>query len=186
MKAKPDCIVCLFKQALNTARLVTDDPDVHRRVLGELARSVVDVTLDVTPAALSKAAYAAVATVTGVTDAYVEQIPAAGLEVVFTVKSGPVINDATLKDAQDTDLTELVRVIETGSNDIGVNWSAVSREFTDAVAAADVIVGKGHGNFETCNDRPENVYFLLKAKCSMVAAELGAQLGDLVFVHARP
>jgi uncharacterized protein with ATP-grasp and redox domains len=44
-----------------------------------------------------------------------------------------------------------------------------------------MILGKGHGNFETCNERGENFYFLLMAKCAMVAAELGVQVGDMVF-----
>ena len=67
--------------------------------------------------------------------------------------------------------------------DIGVNWKNTSREFRAAFKAADVIVTKGHGNFETCDDRPEDLYFLLKAKCQVVAATLGVKLGDLVFAH---
>jgi uncharacterized protein with ATP-grasp and redox domains len=74
-------------------------------------------------------------------------------------------------------------VIETGGADIGVNWSNVSGEFMAAVAQADLVLAKGHGNFETCNDRPENYFFLLKAKCDMVAGELGVTLGDIVFKH---
>jgi uncharacterized protein with ATP-grasp and redox domains len=30
MKAKPDCIACMFKQALNTSRVVTDDPALQQ------------------------------------------------------------------------------------------------------------------------------------------------------------
>ena len=88
-----------------------------------------------------------------------------------------------MQDAKEAGLTKLVKVITTGSNDIGVYWPSVSREFRNAVAAADIIVSKGHGNFETCHDRPGNWYFLLKAKCEMVAGELGVKLGDIVFKH---
>ena len=104
--------------------------------------------------------------------------------VTFVVKSGPIINDATMEDATVCGMTGLARVIETGAADIGVNWENVSPEFREAVDRADAIVGKGHGNFETCNDRPENFYFLLKAKCTMVADELGVSLGDIVFKHS--
>jgi len=47
------------------------------------------------------------------------------------------------------------------------------------------MLGKGHGNFETCHDRPGNFYFLLKAKCGIVAREIGCRLGDLVFTAGK-
>lgn len=80
-------------------------------------------------------------------------------------------------------MAELCRVIETGAGDSGVNGSRISDGFRCAVEAADLIVAQGHGHFETCNDRPEHCFFLLKAKCTMVADELGVTLGDLVFKH---
>jgi len=55
-------------------------------------------------------------------------------------------------------------------------------ELQAAVARVDIILGKGHGNFETCHDRPGNFYFLLKAKCGIVASEIGCCLGDIVFM----
>jgi damage-control phosphatase, subfamily I len=113
----------------------------------------------------------------------VEQLLRGGADVIFTVKSGPIINDATLADADFCGMTKLCRVIATGAADIGVNWDHVSDEFRDAVAGADLLIAKGHGNFETSNARPENFYFLLKAKCELVAAELGVTLGDIVFKH---
>jgi hypothetical protein len=113
----------------------------------------------------------------------VEQILSTGVEVVFAVKSAPIINDAVMQDAVETGMTKLVKVITTGSNDIGVNWSNTSRELKNVFRNADVILGKGHGNFETCHDRPENLYFLLKVKCDMVADEIGVKLGDIVFTR---
>jgi uncharacterized protein with ATP-grasp and redox domains len=114
----------------------------------------------------------------------VEHLLEAGAQVTFVVKARPVINDATLADARATGIAKLVPVITTGSNAIGVGWDRTRREFREAVKAADLIIGKGHGNFETCCDRPGNFYFLLKAKCPVVAAELGVQTGDTVFKHA--
>jgi uncharacterized protein with ATP-grasp and redox domains len=105
--------------------------------------------------------------------------------VTFAVKSGPIINDATMEDARQVRLTDLVPVIETGAGDIGVEWANVSDEFRRAFETADVILSKGHGNFETTEDRPENLYFLLKAKCEIVARALGVTLGDIVFARGR-
>lgn len=106
-------------------------------------------------------------------------------EVTATVKSLPIINDATMEDAEAVGLTRLVPAIETGTDYIGVNWEKSSEEFRRAFLAADVIVAKGQGNFETLNTRGEEIFFLLKAKCSEVASELGVAEGSTVFKRNR-
>jgi uncharacterized protein with ATP-grasp and redox domains len=125
----------------------------------------------------------------------VEELLKTGVQVTCTVKSGPIINDALMADAVAVGLTRLVPVIETGSDAIGVDWGRASAEFMAAVAGADVVLGKGHGNFETCHDRPGNFYFLLKAKCPIVAEAIGCRVGDHVFttgsarahlIHQKP
>ncbi len=107
------------------------------------------------------------------------------VNVVAVVKSAPIINDATIEDAEMVGLTKLVPVITTGSDDVGINWKKVSKNFIASVKQADCIIAKGQGNFETCDDRKENFYFLLKAKCPVVARELKVKLYDLVFAHNR-
>ncbi len=113
----------------------------------------------------------------------VEALLDRGIDVTFSVKSAPIINDALMEDAEAAGLTDLVRVIETGSGDIGVNLDRAGDVFRKAFDEAGVILGKGHGNFETCSGMPKNLYFLLKAKCPVVARELGVALGDIVFKH---
>jgi len=106
-------------------------------------------------------------------------------EVVASVKSGPIINDATRQDAEEVGLTDVVPVIETGSDRVGVDWDTTSLEFAEAFHAADLILAKGQGNFETLDEVPEEILFLLKAKCPEVARELGVREGDTVFVRNR-
>jgi len=115
----------------------------------------------------------------------VEEILNTGTKVTVAVKSAPIINDATMHDARIAGLTKLVKVIETGGNDVGINWNNVSKEFMMAVRTSDIILAKGHGNFETCDERPENFYFLLKTKCDMVADKLKVKLGTLVFKRSH-
>lgn len=113
----------------------------------------------------------------------IEQLLEAGLKVTVAVKSGPIINDALREDAEFAGITALCPVIETGSDDIGVGWANISPTFCHHIHGADVILAKGHGNFETCIGKRGNYYFLLKAKCDIVAAELGVRNGDTVFKH---
>jgi len=281
MKAKTDCIVCVFRQALDSVKRATNDERKHLKVMQETAKWIAKTDLNRTPANLSRKLYEIVSTITGVKDPYkkikktsndaaLKILPALekkamassdpmqaalklaaggniidmgvgikfnihkdmpaifnshfaindindfrnelkyankvlylgdnageivfdiplikllldrGKKVVFAVKSGPIINDATMADAKAVGLTKLTTVIETGANDIGIGWDKVSPRFMHEVLSADIIIAKGHGNYETCNERPENYYFLLKCKCHMVAESLKVNVGDLVFAH---
>jgi uncharacterized protein with ATP-grasp and redox domains len=283
MKAKPECIACVFRQALNTARVATRDLHVQHQILTAIAANPCCLNLDQQPTRLCQPVYSTVAKLAGVPDPYfnqkeetnkaalellpelrrrltqstnpldvalhaavagniidlgighafdlhkdvlallqvpfavnhttrfqeelqpgrrllylgdnageivfdtllVEHLLAHGLHITYTVKSGPIINDAMMKDAHDAGMTRLVPVIETGSDDIGVNWDRVSPEFRHAYDSADVVLAKGHGNFETCDDYPGNFYFLLKAKCPVVADTLGVHTGDIVFASGQ-
>ena len=102
-------------------------------------------------------------------------------ELIFVVKKGPVINDAILEDAKYIGLTDMVKVIDTGSDGIGVKWSSVSEEFVRYYEEADIVLSKGQGNFETLSEKEKNIFFLLKIKCESVARELGVSFGDIVF-----
>jgi uncharacterized protein with ATP-grasp and redox domains len=115
----------------------------------------------------------------------VDRIQRFGVLVTAAVKSGPIINDATMEDARVAGLTKICTVIETGAASIGIDWSRVSEEFRAIYRAADVVIAKGHGHFETLYDDPHpGLFYLLKAKCPVVARNLRCAIGELVFVHA--
>ena len=52
MKAAPDCIPCMLRQVLNTARKVNDDPWLHRKVLNEIMTHLAKADFDRSPAEL--------------------------------------------------------------------------------------------------------------------------------------
>jgi len=105
--------------------------------------------------------------------------------ITVAVKSGPVINDATIKDARQVGLADRVGVIETGSDAPGTLLEECSEDFRERFASADVIIAKGQGNYEALSDRFEEIVFLLKAKCPVVARDIGCQVGDLVLVDGH-
>ncbi len=102
-------------------------------------------------------------------------------DVTFVVKRGPIINDATIVDAEYVGMSDIVKVIDTGSDGIGVKWRSVSDEFMDSYTSADVVISKGQGNFETNSDKRDNIFFLLRAKCESVARKLGVKSDGIVF-----
>jgi uncharacterized protein with ATP-grasp and redox domains len=110
----------------------------------------------------------------------VEEIPDFEKRVVFVVKGEPILNDATMKDAEEAGLTDIVRVIDNGSDAPGTIIETCSDSFLAELNRSDLIISKGQGNYETLSEEPRNVFFLLKAKCHVIARDLGVQVGDLV------
>jgi len=108
----------------------------------------------------------------------IEQLPYRNITVV--VKGSAVINDATLADAQTAGLTDLVKVIDNGSDAPGTILETCSARFQDRFSSADLIIAKGQGNYETLSQFSGNIFFLLKAKCPVIANHLDVEVGSLV------
>jgi hypothetical protein len=116
----------------------------------------------------------------------IEELARAGLNVTYAVRSEPVINDATVKDAKAAGIDQIAHVISTGCNAPGTILEECSKEFLDRFYGADVVISKGQGNFESLSECDRDIYFLLKAKCIRVSDLLGADLGDYVFEYYDP
>jgi uncharacterized protein with ATP-grasp and redox domains len=110
----------------------------------------------------------------------IEQLPIA--KVTVAVKGSPVINDATMEDAMLAGLPRIVEVIDNGSDVPGVILESCSQSFRDRFEKADLIIAKGQGNYETLSDVDKNIFFMLKAKCPVIARHIGcATATDLLF-----
>ena len=108
----------------------------------------------------------------------IERIPAG--KVTVGVRGFPVINDATMTDAEDAGITELAEVIENGSDAPGTILSECSQAFVERFNHADLIIAKGQGNYETLSEVDKDIYFLLKAKCPVIARDIGCPIDSLV------
>jgi len=104
--------------------------------------------------------------------------------VTLVVRGAPVINDATMLDARTVGLHEIVEIIDNGSDAPGTVLSDCSPEFVERFEAADLIVAKGQGNFETLSKEPRNIFFLFKVKCPVFAIHIGQPVGTQVLIHA--
>jgi uncharacterized protein with ATP-grasp and redox domains len=110
-----------------------------------------------------------------------------GLDVTFAVKAGPIINDATMADAEAVEMPRVCRVIDIGGAYIGAPLDRVSAAFRKRFDTADVVIAKGQGNFETLSGAAQrSVFYILKAKCELVAEELGVSFGDSVLKYVEP
>ncbi len=102
-------------------------------------------------------------------------------KITYVVRGGPIQNDATMDDAVAVGLTDMVRVIDSGAVIPGTLLEYCSDEFVENFNRADLIISKGQGNFETL-DRDPRIFFLLKAKCPVVALQADCDHGDVVIL----
>jgi len=71
------------------------------------------------------------------------------LRITVIVRGAPVLNDATMKDAQQIGLTALCSVIDNGNGIAGTHFPALGEAARAAIEAADIILSKGQANYET-------------------------------------
>ena len=108
----------------------------------------------------------------------IEQLPKD--RVTFVVRGYPAINDATLIDAKTAGLTDIVEVIDNGSDAPGTILEDCSKEFLRHFSDADLIIAKGQGNYETLSNVDKSIFFILKAKCPVIARDIGCEIGSLI------
>ncbi len=113
----------------------------------------------------------------------IEQLPYE--KITFAVKGGPILNDATIEDAQVVGLTDIVNVIDNGSDAPGTILESCSEAFRRRFDKSDLIIAKGQGNFETLCDVDKNLFFMLRPKCVVLARHLGCEIGSLVLARAN-
>jgi uncharacterized protein with ATP-grasp and redox domains len=284
MRTHLDCIPCFIRQALESAKLVTGNADVHERVLREVLRWTSEMDMSQPPPTMGQRIHRLLRALTGTDDPYrlakerqnrmafdllaefkteiesaadplnmAMRLAIAGNvidmgvngnmtesdvrasvrqsltkpfvgeqngfrnavanaqrilyltdnagEIVFDrllieqlgpervtlgVRGGPIINDATMADAQAAGLHELVEIIDNGSDAPGTLLDDCSQEFNRRFSAADLIIAKGQGNYETLSQERRNIYFLFKAKCSVIAEHADVPLGTHVLLSHFP
>jgi uncharacterized protein with ATP-grasp and redox domains len=106
-------------------------------------------------------------------------------QTVFVAKSSPILNDVTVKEMIDLGFAP-DSVVSTGSNDLGINWETLNPEVRKLMQEADIVIVKGHANFESFIDGPQEAFLLLKIKCQVVAEKIREDCGSLVCMHYKP
>ena len=100
--------------------------------------------------------------------------------VTYVVKSGPIINDATYEDAVAAGIDQVATIIDNGSTAPGTLFEHCSEAFRQRFDQADLIIAKGQANYESLSNSSAPIFFLLQAKCNVIARDLGIAEGDIV------
>lgn len=105
------------------------------------------------------------------------------LAITVIVRGKPVMNDATLEDAMMTGLTSVVKVIGNGTQIAGTQLNELSEEARRMIEAADIIISKGQGNFETLYGCGKNIYYMFLCKCDWFVNRFGLERYKGVFIN---
>jgi hypothetical protein len=103
-----------------------------------------------------------------------------GKDVIYAVRGAPIINDATFKDAEKSGLCEVARVVSSGCDAPGTILKRCSGKFLEIFNSADIIISKGQGNYESLAGEKAPIFFLLKAKCPVIAGHIGTETGAMI------
>ena len=108
------------------------------------------------------------------------------VEVKYGVRGAATVNDVTYEDAAAVGMEEVAEVIDNGDSLLTTMLYRTSAEFRREFYAADVVIAKGMGNYEglyAC-DRG-NIWFLMIAKCSVIAKLSGAPRGSILCMEKK-
>lgn len=101
--------------------------------------------------------------------------------IYYMVRGRPIINDVTLKEAKEAGFDSLCNLVDSGVNTPGFDYARANEESKKLYDSADLVISKGMGNFESLSPtHRENVCFLLKVKCNVVANFLDKEVGDII------
>ncbi len=104
-------------------------------------------------------------------------------EIIIFVKSIPLINDATLEDVQYFNLEKDFRIIEYPDT-VGFRLKNIPVDISEIIKSSDMLISKGQANYEILHGSGlhEKIVFLLRAKCDVVAEDIGVKEGSPVIL----
>jgi len=99
----------------------------------------------------------------------------------YMVRGNPIINDVTIKEAEEAGFDKLCSLVDSGVNTPGFTYNRANTYSKELFDSADLVITKGMGNYECLNDtHRSDLCFLLKVKCEVVASSLNKSVGDII------
>ena len=103
-----------------------------------------------------------------------------GKPVIYVVRDIPVINDVTYQDAVDSGIDKVAEIISSGSSAPAVIPELCNEKFLEKLNSSDMVISKGQGNYEGLSNVDRSLFFLLKAKCHVIANDLNVKENDII------
>ncbi len=155
-----DCIPCFLCQALEATRLVSADARVHEQIFREMLHVASDLELAQTPPSLAQT-----------------------LHRRLKHRRRGANRPARL--AGPRGAPEIAEVIDNGSDAPGTILADCSDSFRRRFEAAEIVIAKGQGNFESLCGTNKRIAFWFKVKCPLVSRQVGLPLGSHALLPPR-
>ncbi|MDY6861399.1 MAG: ARMT1-like domain-containing protein [Thermodesulfobacteriota bacterium] len=98
--------------------------------------------------------------------------------IFFIVRGAPALNDVLAEDAHWAGINRFAHIISNGSDAPATILPKCTEKVRELFNETDIIISKGQGNFEALEDEDKPLFFMLKAKCNVVADYLKVCIGD--------
>ncbi|MDH5784343.1 MAG: ARMT1-like domain-containing protein [Chromatiales bacterium] len=107
------------------------------------------------------------------------------IPVTYVVKGGPAVNDATREDAIAAGIDKICELIDHGAATLGTLLERCNEQFRQQFNEAELIIAKGMANYESLHGSRAGLFFLLQAKCAVVAADLDVAEKSLIVLQGK-
>ena len=101
------------------------------------------------------------------------------------VRGEEVLNDVTIKDAEETGICTVAKVVSNGNGVGGTVVDMLSEEARQVLDQADVMPAKGQANFETLHGCGRNIYYSFLCKCDWFSGRFGVEKYTGMFLRER-
>lgn len=103
------------------------------------------------------------------------------LNITYMVRGHFIINDVTMNEAREAQMEEVCEVMDSGVPTPGFVYEYATPQAQHLFDTAEVIIAKGMGNYECMTPiQRNNICFILKIKCAVVARSLGEAIGAII------
>jgi uncharacterized protein with ATP-grasp and redox domains len=115
-----------------------------------------------------------------------EDLHRRGSRITLVVRDAPILNDATMKEADELHLSRFVdRVTTTGCGcELGVRMDLRPPELVRAMDECTLVISKGMANYESFSEYSDlpPIAYLMSVKCDPIADEVGVPRGSKVAI----
>ncbi len=109
-----------------------------------------------------------------------------GLNLQVLVRGEEVLNDVTLQDALYVHLDDTARILSNGTSVAGTVIDMLPEDVRKDFDAADVILAKGQGNYESLSGQGKHIFYAFLCKCDLFTRRFQVPLLTGMLVEEKP
>ena len=106
--------------------------------------------------------------------------------IIYAVKGGPAVNDATREDAIAAGIDQIAEIIDNGAATLGTLLDQCSTPFVRQFNDAELIIAKGMANYEGLTGTNAPIFFLFQVKCAVIGKHINVPEKSIIVMQEHP